>query len=100
MAKTQKDMQLNTTIKILIPKFKKEGKTDKEIIYLIAGICNVSHRTASEHFHSYNARERLKDFGIDLTKDCPHDWSCAYSTAGGLCKECRMCGKVKFIKIK
>ena len=100
MAKTEKDIQLNTRIRIIIDKLQKEKKTDKEIIYLVAGLCNISHRTASEHFHALKAQQSLKDFKIDLSKDCIHEWSNAYSTPGGLAKECRVCGKVKFIKIK
>lgn len=96
MAKTNRDMILKARIEQIIKNFK--NKTDKEIIYLIAGQCGITHRTASEHFHSYKAQKTLKESGFK--EKCSHDWSNWFSTPGGLAKECGMCGKTKFAKMK
>jgi len=96
MAKTKKDTMLKNRIKNLMNQFK--DKDDKEVIYGIAGICNIAHRTASEHFHSIKSQQTLLQSGFK--ENCEHDWSNAFTTAGGLCKECLLCGEIKFINIE
>ncbi len=96
MAITKKDMMLKARVENLTKQFK--DKTDKETIYLIAGICEISHRTASEHFHAAKARQTLLDSGFE--EKCEHNWSNYFATPGGLCKECRLCHKTKFAKSK
>lgn len=95
MARTHKDAALKSRIENLIKQFK--DKTIKETIYLIAGICGISYRTASEHVYAFNAQKTLYESGFK--EKCEHDWSNASSTPGGLCKECRLCGKTKFIEL-
>lgn len=96
MAKTNRDMQLKARIQFLINQF--PDKPDKEIIYLIAGNCGVTHRTASEHYHTFKAQKNLKDMGF--LEECKHDWSSYFSTPGGLARECKLCGKTEFAKIE
>ena len=91
MAITKKDLALKNRIGCLIEQF--HGKSDKEIIYLIAGVCKISHRTASEHFHAIKAKQTLLESGFK--EECIHDWSNAFGTSSGLVKECRLCGKTK-----
>lgn len=95
-----KDIELHGRIKILISKLQEEGKDDKDIIYAIAGLANISHRTASEHYYAFKAKQTLKDLEVDFKKECEHDFSVCYSTPGGLAKECRFCQKVQFVKIE
>ncbi len=96
MPKTTTDMQKKVRIMNLIENFK--DKTDKEMIYMIAGMCGVSHRTASEHFHAYKAQKTLRESGF--VEKCEHDWSNYFCTPGGLAKECRICGRTEFGKVE
>ena len=95
MAITKRDFLLKNRIENLLKQFK--DKPDKEVIYLLAGLCKISHRTASEHFHAFKARQTLKKEGF--VDNCTHDWSVPFATPGGLCKECRLCGETKFVEI-
>ncbi len=95
MAITQKDAALKARIKNLMKQF--VGKPDKEAIYAIAGVCGISQRTTSEHFHAFKAQQALKEFGFK--EKCEHDWSQAFGTAGGLVKECRLCGRTEEVGI-
>lgn len=95
MATTKRDDNLKKRIIYLIKQL--QGKEDKEIIYMIAGVCGVSTRTATEHFKSYKAQQTLKELGFE--ESCVHEWSNAYSTAGGLVKECINCGVTKNINL-
>ena len=94
MAITQKDAALKMRVKNLMKQFL--DKPNKEAIYAIAGLCGISQRTASEHFHAFKAQETLKEFGFE--EKCEHDWSQAFGTAGGLVKECRLCGKTEEVQ--
>ena len=94
MAKTKRDIMLKARIEHLIKQF--TDKPDKEAIYLIAGACEISKRTASEHFYSFKAKQTLLESGFK--EKCSHQWSNAFSTPGGLCKECQLCGKTQFIQ--
>lgn len=94
MAKTKRDMMLKARVGQIIKSL--EGKEDKEIIYSIAGLCGISHRTASEHFRAHKAQKALKDY--DPTINCPHDWSNWFSAPGGLARECKICGKNEYLE--
>ena len=42
----------------------------------------------------------LRDkFKLETLGICEHEWSNAFTTPGGLCKECRLCGRTKFLKV-
>jgi hypothetical protein len=98
MAITNKDNAIKVRVMSLAKQLKLEKKSDKEIIYAIAGICGISHRTASEHFHAWKAQETLSELGFN--EECQHDWSNAFATSDGLTKECRLCHKTEDIKLK
>lgn len=95
MAITKRDILLKNRIENLLEQFK--DKPEKEVIYIISGLCKISHRCASEHFHAYKAKQTVLKEGFK--DNCSHDWSNASATPGGLCKECRLCGKSKFVKV-
>ena len=96
MARTNRDMQLKYRIEQIIKQFK--DKPDKELIYILAGHCGISHRTASEHFNAFKAQQTLKESGF--VEKCGHEWSSFFCTPGGLVKECKLCRKTEFAKIK
>ena len=89
------DNALKVRIMNLVRQIK--GKSDKEIIYSIAGMCGISYRTASEHFHAWKAQQTLLELGFE--EKCLHDWSSSFGTAGGLVKECRLCHKTEEVKV-
>ena len=95
MAITKRDMLLKSRIENLLKQF--QDKPDKEVIYLISGLCKISHRVASENFHAFKAKQTLLASGFK--DNCTHDWSNAFATPGGLCKECRLCGITEFIEV-
>ena len=94
MAQTQKDKQLKIRIENIIKQ--NTHIQDKELIHLIAGVCGVSFRTASEHFHNFKSQQNLSEFRFK--DDCIHQWSNAFSTPGGLMKECVLCHETKFVE--
>jgi len=38
--------------------------------------------------------------GLTENNDCAHDWSNAFSTPGGLMRECNICHKTESVNIK
>lgn len=95
MAKTNIDQNLKKRIEDVIKHF--EGRSKEEVMNLIVAQCGVTLRTAKDHYENFMARQKglvaLEEVG------CVHDWSIPFGTAGGLVKECRICGKTQKIGI-
>jgi len=89
MAKTHRDIDLALRIKSLSEQLTGAGKSSNEIIEMIAGVCAISLRTASEHYRAWKAQKTLNEIGFVET--CSHQWSVPFTTPGGLVKECRVC---------
>jgi hypothetical protein len=94
MAKTQRDIALHDRIINLINQLK---GTDKEIIEQISGICGICFKTASEHYRGYKAQKNFKE--SEFKEICGHNWSNAFSTPGGLMRECLLCHETQEVKI-
>jgi len=98
MAKTKRDEELHRKIKLLTQTLIEKNKKDNEIIDIISGTCNISHRTASEQFRAARAQKTFEELGIDLKKCKNHEWSNWFSSPGGLARECRVCHHTEFFK--
>jgi len=94
MAATQKDLMNRERIKNLMVQLK---GTDKEIINQIAGIVGISFRTAREHYNIAKSQQKLTNLGFN--EKCPHSWSNAFMTAGGLVKECNLCHETRRVNL-
>jgi hypothetical protein len=94
MAATKKDMWIRERIKDLMSQL---IGTDKEIIYQIAGLCEISHRTASEHYYALKSQQTLTNKGF--IENHEHKWSNASCAAGGLTQECLICHETREVKI-
>ena len=97
MAKTKNDIELQSRIKSLSSQLTEKGKTKEEIIEMIAGVCGISLRTASEHYRAWKAQQTLKEMGFN--EECAHEWSNAFGTAKGLARECLRCHKVEDVSL-
>lgn len=94
MAKSNKDIALKNRIDNLIPQL---IGSDSEIIAQIAGVVGISLKTASEHYRAFKAQQHILDNGFKEV--CTHKWGNAFSTAGGLIRECLLCHETKPVKI-